>query len=95
MMNILDGILIVILLLSIWSGYRQGLVLQLVKLAGLVLSFAVAFFYYKQLAVKLMEWFPLSKLQSAGSFSAIGELPFVQHGLYNVIAFFILASLTG
>ncbi|BAU26913.1 putative membrane protein required for colicin V production [Aneurinibacillus soli] len=92
-MNILDIIIVVVLLLSFWRGWHQGFVMQLTKIAGLILSAVVAFWYHRPVAEQLSHWIPLSGAgQSASSFAA---LPFVQNGLYNIVAFALLAFVTG
>lgn len=94
-MNILDIIIVVLLLFSIWRGYRTGLVGQLVRVASVILSFIVAFMYYRPVAAQLAEWFPLSKVQANGSFDAVAGFPIVQQALYNLVAFALLAFVVG
>lgn len=92
-MSILDWIIAVVLLLSLWRGWRQGFVMQLTKIAGLILAAVVAFWYHRPVAEQLAQRLPVSGAgQSASSFAA---LPFVQDGLYNIIAFALLAFVTG
>jgi uncharacterized membrane protein required for colicin V production len=94
-MNILDVIILILLLVSVWRGYRQGLVGQLVRLASFIVSFVVAFIYYRPFAAQLAEWLPLSKLKVSGSFGAVAGAPLVQHALYNIVAFALLAFVAG
>jgi uncharacterized membrane protein required for colicin V production len=93
--NILDVILIVLLLISIWRGYRQGLVGQLVRVVSLALSFVVAFLYYRQVAAKLAEWVPLAKVDANSSLGQVVGFPFVQQVLYNIAAFALLSLAVG
>lgn len=94
-MNILDIVVLVLLLVSIWRGYRTGLVGQLVRVASVILSLIVAFMYYRPVAAQLAEWFPLSKVQASGSFEAVAGFPIVQQVLYNIVAFALLAFVVG
>lgn len=92
-MSILDVIITVMLLLSFWQGWRQGFVMQLTKIVGLILSAVVAFQYHRPVAEQLERWIPLSGMgQSASSFASS---PFVQNGLYNIVAFLLLSFVTG
>ncbi|WCK53745.1 CvpA family protein [Aneurinibacillus sp. Ricciae_BoGa-3] len=94
-MSLLDVVLLLLLIGGIWSGYRQGLVAQLVKLVALVLSFVVAFMYHKSLAAALMSWFPLSKISGNSSFSSLAGMLPVESAIYNSVAFFFLLIFTG
>ncbi|WP_239984898.1 CvpA family protein [Sporolactobacillus pectinivorans] len=84
---------IIILVLLAWGffiGFKRGLVLQLVHLAGFVVAYIVAFMYYKQLTpvVKLWVPFPTSAAQS-GTFSFLGNMN-LQSAYYQAIAFLML-----
>ncbi|WP_027417756.1 CvpA family protein [Aneurinibacillus terranovensis] len=93
-MSILDIVLLILLVSGLWSGYRQGLIKQLIKLVAFVFSFAIAFLYHKSFGVKLMEWFPLSKFTGSGTLSTVGGMLPVENALYNFLAFFILLVAT-
>lgn len=94
-MNILDIVILVLLVLSVWRGYRTGLIGQLVRVASFIASFVVAFMYYRPVAAKLAEWGPLSSAEASGSFGAVAGFPIVQHAIYNIVAFALLAFATG
>ncbi|MFT8871663.1 MAG: CvpA family protein [Sporolactobacillus sp.] len=56
---VLLNLLIVLLLASaLFTGYRRGLITQIVRLVGTIAAFAVALFYFRQLAAQLQSWFP-------------------------------------
>ncbi|MCI1856757.1 MAG: CvpA family protein [Sporolactobacillus sp.] len=84
--------LIIVLLLAsgFFAGFRRGLVLQLVHLAGFIIAYIVAMLYYKDLAgvVKLWIPFPTSAARS-GMFDFLGNLD-LQTAYYRAIAFVIL-----
>lgn len=86
----LNIIIILLLAAGFFMGFRRGLVLQLVHLAGFVVSYIIAFLYYKQLAPVLKFWipFPTSAARS-GTFSFLGNLD-LQAAYYQAIAFVIL-----
>lgn len=89
-MSILDWSILILSLLGLWTGYRQGLMLQLVKLVTLVASYGVAFLFYKPLAQKLTEWFPIATQSGKDIFSSVaGVLP-IQQMIYSSISFALL-----
>lgn len=58
-MNVIDLILIVIALLSIWSGYQRGFILGLVDLIVWIGSLLLGFFSYRYVAVFFQKHMPL------------------------------------
>lgn len=89
-MSILDWSILILMLLGLWTGYRQGLMIQLVKLVSLVASYGVAFLFYKPFAEKLTQWFPFTTQSGKDMFSSIaGALP-IQQILYYSISFALL-----
>lgn len=71
---LLSLIIILLLLLSLYSGAKRGLVLQLVLTIGYVISFYFALTYYKTVS----EW--VEMLVPYPSPSASAESPFVLYG---------------
>ncbi|WP_290586831.1 CvpA family protein [Alistipes sp. CAG:268] len=62
-MNSIDLIVCLILLLAVWNGWRQGLVVQVCSLAGIVIAIWLAAHY----GARVGEWLRLDE-----SFSAAG-----------------------
>ncbi|TDQ39173.1 CvpA family protein [Aureibacillus halotolerans] len=89
----LNLVLLLILFIGIMVGLRRGLILQVVHLAGLVLSFVVAFMYYKELGEKITLWVPYSGAEE-GAFSLFENAPFLEQAFYNGVAFAILFFVT-
>jgi uncharacterized membrane protein required for colicin V production len=87
---LLNLILLVILASGFLMGFRRGLILQLVHLAGFVISYIIAMMYYKPLAGTLKFWipFPTSASQS-DMFQFLGNMD-LQTAYYRAIAFVIL-----
>lgn len=52
-MNIIDGALMVIALLAIWSGYQRGFILGMINLVVWLGSLMIGFFFYHYIA----DWF--------------------------------------
>ncbi|MDR2977626.1 MAG: CvpA family protein [Streptococcaceae bacterium] len=57
---ILTGIIVVILLLTFWEGWRRGLFMELLELLSTVIAFVVASLFYQEYSVKLVNYFKLS-----------------------------------
>ncbi|RQD77252.1 MAG: CvpA family protein [Candidatus Syntrophonatronum acetioxidans] len=81
-MNWLDVILALVLLFSGLKGFRRGLVLQVVDLAGFIISWYLAIRWGPQLGQQLDDYFNISRfLQFEGN----GALEFIPLGEYIVI----------
>lgn len=72
---LLTGIIILLLLLSIYSGARRGLILQLVLTIGYAVSFWLALNYYQMLSEYVEMFIPYPTPSSAT------ENPFVLYGM--------------
>ena len=59
-MNGLDWAIIISLLISVYRGFRSGLVQQLFGLAGSILALVVAFRYCSGLGTALASWLNVS-----------------------------------
>ena len=58
-MNWIDIVLILIIILAAWSGYRRGFILGSLELLSWIGSLAAAFFLYQYLAVLLQKILPV------------------------------------
>lgn len=87
---LLTFILLIVLASGFFTGFRRGLILQLVHLAGFVIAYIVAMIYFKPLAGTLKFWipFPTSASQS-DMFQFLGNMD-LQTAYYRAIAFVIL-----
>lgn len=88
---LLTLIIIILLLLSLYSGFRRGLVLQLVLTIGYAISFFFALQYYQQASglVEMMVPYPSPGSASENPFVLYGqEFIFnLDQGFYNGVAF--------
>ena len=67
-MNSIDLIVCLILLLAVWNGWRQGLVVQVCSLAGIVIAIWLAAHY----GARVGEWLRLDEsFSAAGGFVAV------------------------
>lgn len=67
-MNSIDLIVCLILLLAVWNGWRQGLVVQVCSLAGIIIAIWLAAHY----GARVGEWLRLDEsFSAAGGFVAV------------------------
>lgn len=89
---ILSLIIIVVLLLGFYAGYRRGFIRELVYLAGYGLTFFVAIHYYKSLADDLELWipYPTPALDTTLNFYSQKLLLTLNQSFYAAIAFVLI-----
>lgn len=67
-MNVIDLIVVLVLIVAVWNGWRQGFVVQVCSLAGLVAGIWLA----AQYGAKVGGWLGLdAQIASAGGFVAV------------------------
>ncbi|MCL1630580.1 CvpA family protein [Sporolactobacillus sp. CPB3-1] len=87
---LLTIVLLIILASGFFNGFRRGLILQLIHLAGFVIAYVVAMMYSKPLAGTLKFWIPFPTSASESSvFQFLGTMD-LQSAYYQAIAFIIL-----
>ncbi len=86
----LSIILIILLIIGFFVGLRRGLILQLVHLAGFILAYAAAYFYYDKLAPKLKLWIPYPSGLDHNQFLGMMTKGGLEAAYYNAIAFIII-----
>ncbi|RYL93823.1 CvpA family protein [Sporolactobacillus sp. THM7-4] len=87
---LLNLIILLLLAAGFFNGFRRGLVLQLVHLAGFIAAYIVAFMYYKHFASVLKLWIPYpSTVTRSQTFTFLGNID-LQSAYYQAIAFIIL-----
>jgi len=87
---LLTLIILIILASGFFNGFRRGLILQLVHLAGFVVAYIIAMIYFKPLAGTLKFWIPFpSSASQSDLFQFLGNMD-LQTAYYRAIAFIIL-----
>ncbi|MFT8318580.1 MAG: CvpA family protein [Sporolactobacillus sp.] len=87
---LLDLIILLLLASGLFMGFRRGLILQVVRLGGFIVSYLVAVSYFKKLAPVLKFWIPFpSSAAHSGTFDFLGPMN-LQTAYYQAIAFIIL-----
>lgn len=82
------------LILGVLSGYRRGIVLQLVHIAGLIFAFVVALRYYQPIGDELRLLVPFPQLSEGSGISILNEEYGREMVFYRGIAFAGLFILT-
>ncbi len=77
----LDILLIVFSIFSIWLGFQRGLIIQVFHLLGFFLSYFVAYQLYQEVAVVLQQLFPIKQFM---------QYPFLTNLIYNSFSFIFL-----
>ncbi len=54
----LDLLIIILLFGGLVTGFRRGLIVQIIHMTGFIIALVVAYTYYKQLAEKFVLWIP-------------------------------------
>ena len=57
-MNLIDILLVIVILLSVWSGYNKGFLLGSLELLSLIAGLVITFFTYKYVAIALDKFIP-------------------------------------
>lgn len=87
---LLNLIILLILVSGLFTGYRRGLIRQIIRLAGFIVSYIVAMSFFKQLAPVLKPLIPFPGSAAQSGFSALLGAINVQTFYYQAIAFILL-----
>lgn len=85
-------IIIIILVLAFYQGYRQGLAMQMVRLLGYILSFVLANYYYEDLSKFIEILVPFPALQPDSNLSIYNEAMsfYLDDAFYKVLTFILI-----
>ncbi|AXH99391.1 CvpA family protein [Sporosarcina sp. PTS2304] len=86
----IDLLLVVLLVGGLITGFRRGLVVQIIHMFGLILSIYVAYKYYKPLADKLVLWIPYPGATAGESLTWTFEHLDLDMTFYRLIAFIFI-----
>lgn len=86
----LDLLIIFLLLGGLITGFRRGLIVQLIHMTGFIVALLVAYSYYKQLADKFVLWIPYPGVTDDTKLSfVVGELN-LDETFYRILAFVLI-----
>ncbi|WP_173915891.1 CvpA family protein [Halobacillus sp. Marseille-Q1614] len=86
----IDILIILILLLGIFTGFKRGFILQIFHLIGFITAFVTGVLYYDDLAPHLVLWVPYPQLPQDASWAVFLESLPLEAAFYNAIAFAII-----
>lgn len=86
----LDLLIIILLLGGLITGFRRGLIVQLIHMAGFIISLVVAYVYYERLADKFVLWIPYPGVTSDTQLTfTVGTLD-LDMTFYRLLAFVLI-----
>lgn len=86
----LDLIIVFLLVGGLITGFRRGLIVQIIHMTGFIIALVIAYRYYKQLAEKFVLWIPYPGVTADSKLSFIvGELD-LDETFYNLLAFVLI-----
>lgn len=86
----LDLIIIILFIVSVFIGFKRGLILQFIHLTGFFIAFFVAKIYYADLAPKLLLWIPYPSFSGSTPIAMILENGNLEAAFYRGISFVII-----
>src|SRR4051794_38257182 len=86
----LDLIIVILLLGGLVTGYRRGLVVQLIHMTGFIIALIVAYAYYKQLADKFVLWIPYPGVTAGSQISFAVDKLDLDGTFYRLLAFVLI-----
>lgn len=85
-----DLILLLVLVLGFFIGFRRGFILQIIYFAGFVAAYIVAYFYFDDLAPYLKLWVPFPAPSEDSPLSFLLETFNLEKAYYRAVAFVAL-----
>lgn len=83
----LDLAIILLFIIGFFIGLKRGFILQLLHLAGFIISYIVAYKYYDILAPKLKLWVPYPTMGETSSLSMFASSTGLEDAFYRAFAF--------
>lgn len=86
----LDLIIVFLLVAGLITGFRRGLIVQLIHMTGFIIALIVAYTYYKELASKFVLWIPYPGVTAGSKLSIAVERLDLDETFYNLLAFVLI-----
>ncbi|MBB5172687.1 CvpA family protein [Texcoconibacillus texcoconensis] len=83
-------LILFLLTMSFFVGFRRGLILQIIHLFGFIIAFIVAAVYFQDLSSYIRLWIPFPQLDENGTMNILIEGFQLEDVYYNGISFVIL-----
>lgn len=86
----LDLLIVLLLLGGLITGFRRGLIVQIIHMTGFIVALLVAYKYYRPLAEKFVLWIPYPGVTAGSKLSfSVGELD-LDETFYRLLAFILI-----
>ncbi|MFJ7934947.1 CvpA family protein [Sporosarcina sp. NPDC096371] len=86
----LDLLILFLLFAGLVTGFRRGLILQIIHMTGFIAALFVAYTYYKQLAEKFVLWIPYPGVTAGSKLSMSLEELDLDETFYHLLAFVLI-----
>ena len=86
----LDLLILFLLFGGLVTGFRRGLIVQLIHMTGFIIALIVAYTYYKQLAEKFVLWIPYPGVTAGSKLSMTVEQLDLDQTFYRLLAFVLI-----
>jgi uncharacterized membrane protein required for colicin V production len=86
----LDLLIIILLFGGLVTGFRRGLIVQIIHMTGFIIALVVAYTYYKQVAEKFVLWIPYPGVTSSSKLSMTVENLDLDGTFYQLLAFVLI-----
>lgn len=86
----LDLLIIFMLLAGLITGFRRGLIVQIIHMTGFIIALAVAYNYYQVLAQKFVLWIPYPGVTAGSKLSLAVEQLDLDETFYRLLAFVLI-----
>ncbi|WP_339254911.1 CvpA family protein [Sporosarcina sp. FSL W8-0480] len=86
----LDLLIVFLLLGGLITGFRRGLIVQLIHMTGFFIALIIAYIYYKQLADKFVLWIPYPGVTASSKLSWTVEQLDLDQTFYRLLAFVLI-----
>ena len=86
----LDILIILLLLSGLITGFRRGLIVQIIHMTGFIIALIVAYKYYQKLAEKFVLWIPYPGVTAGSKLSFAVEQLDLDETFYRLLAFVLI-----
>jgi uncharacterized membrane protein required for colicin V production len=86
----LDILILILLFGGLVTGFRRGLIVQIIHMTGFIIALIVAYRYYKQLAEKFVLWIPYPGVTAGSKLSMTVETLNLDETFYHLLAFVLI-----
>lgn len=86
----LDLLIVFLLLGGLITGFRRGLIVQLIHMTGFIIALIISYIYYKPLAEKFVLWIPYPGVTAGSKLAWTVETLDLDQTFYRLLAFVLI-----